>query len=80
MKVSVLVRQKQEVLDPEGDAVRRVLMTMGFAGVRQVRVGKLIEMELDDTLDPEARRTLLVKMCDELLANPVIEDYEIRDS
>jgi len=79
MKVTVLVRLKGEVLDPQGDAVKRALGTLGFEGVSSVRVGKLIEIEVDDQLakapDFQAR---MKKMADEMLANPVIEDYEIR--
>ncbi len=79
MKATVYVRLKQEVLDPQGDAVKRALGTLGFSGVKGVRVGKLIEIELDPaqvgTADVEAR---LGKMADEMLANTVIEDYEIK--
>ena len=79
MKVTVYVRLKGEVLDPQGDAVKRALGTLGFKGVQSVRVGKLVEMQVDDKLakapDFESR---LKKMSDEMLANPVIEDYEIR--
>jgi phosphoribosylformylglycinamidine synthase len=79
MKVTVYVRLKGEVLDPQGDAVKRALGTLGFEGVESVRVGKLVEMHVDDRLakapDFESR---LKKMSDEMLANPVIEDYEIR--
>lgn len=79
MKVTVFVRLKGEVLDPQGDAVKRALGTLGFEGVESVRVGKLVEMQVDDKLakapDFESR---LKKMSDEMLANPVIEDYEIR--
>jgi phosphoribosylformylglycinamidine synthase PurS subunit len=79
MKVTVYVRLKGEVLDPQGDAVKRALGTLGFEGVSSVRVGKLIELEVEDKLakapDFEAR---MKKMADEMLANPVIEDYEIR--
>ena len=79
MKVTVYVRLKGEVLDPQGDAVKRALGTLGFEGVQNVRVGKLVEMQVDDKLakapDFESR---LKKMSDEMLANPVIEDYEIR--
>ena len=78
MKATVYVRLKGEVLDPQGDAVRRSLGTLGFPGVKGVRIGKLIEIELDAAAaaapDLEAR---LRKMADEMLANPVIEDYEI---
>lgn len=79
MKATVYVRLKGEVLDPQGDAVGRALASLGFRGVRGVRVGKLIELEVDDV---EARapdfEQRLRRMADEMLANPVIEDYEIR--
>ena len=80
MKATVLVRLKTEVLDPQGDAVRRALGKLGFEGVKGVRVGKLIEIEIDEKLHTEAKAELekrLAKMADEMLANPVIEDYEI---
>jgi phosphoribosylformylglycinamidine synthase len=79
MKATVFVRLKREVLDPQGDAVRRALGTLGFAGVKDVRIGKLIELEFDPATaaapDLAAR---LQKMADEMLANTVIEDYEVR--
>lgn len=77
MKATVFVRLKPEVLDPQGDAVRRALGTLGFDGVKGVRIGKLIEIDLGDApaSDVHAR---LEKMASELLANPVIEDYEIK--
>jgi phosphoribosylformylglycinamidine synthase len=77
MKASVLVRLKPEVLDPQGDAVRRALGKLGFEGVKGVRVGKLIEIEIDDEHAGQARERL-AKMADEMLANPVIEDYEVK--
>ena len=78
MKATVYVRLKGEVLDPQGDAVKRALGTLGFEGVSNVRIGKLIEIDVDDKLAkaPDFRRRL-EKMADEMLANPVIEDYEI---
>lgn len=78
MKVTVLVRLKSEVLDPQGDAVRRALGKLGFEGVRGVRVGKLIELDVDDAVakSPDLKERL-AKMADEMLANPVIEDFEI---
>jgi phosphoribosylformylglycinamidine synthase PurS subunit len=77
VKATVLVRLKQEVLDPQGDAVRRSLTKLGFAGVRGVRVGKLIEIEIEEEAAGTDLKERLVKMADEMLANPVIEDYEI---
>jgi phosphoribosylformylglycinamidine synthase subunit PurS len=79
MKATVVVRLKPEVLDPQGDAVRRALDKLGFEGVKGVRVGKVIEIEIDDA---HARAPglagRLAKMADEMLANPVIEDYEVK--
>jgi phosphoribosylformylglycinamidine synthase PurS subunit len=77
MNATVLVRLKGEVLDPQGDAVRRALLRLGFDGVRGVRVGKLIEIELDDQPSEEVLARLS-KMADEILANPVIEDFEVK--
>jgi phosphoribosylformylglycinamidine synthase PurS subunit len=79
MKATVIVRVKPEVLDPQGDAVRRALGKLGFEGVKGVRIGKIVEIEIDEThakaADLDGR---LHKMADELLANPVIEDYEVK--
>jgi phosphoribosylformylglycinamidine synthase subunit PurS len=79
-KATVLVRLKSEVLDPQGDAVKRALDKLGFEGVRGVRIGKLIEIDLGDApiVDPTALEERLAKMADEMLANPVIEDFEIK--
>lgn len=79
MKATVLVRLKTEVLDPQGDAVRRALDKLGFQGVKGVRIGKLIEIEIDDAhANAPDLKDRLSKMADEMLANPVIEDYEVK--
>jgi phosphoribosylformylglycinamidine synthase len=79
MKATVVVRLKPEVLDPQGDAVRQALGKLGFEGVKDVRVGKIIEIEIDEA---NARmpgvHERLERMADEMLANPVIEDYEVK--
>lgn len=78
MKATVIVRLKTEVLDPQGSAVKRALDKLGFGGVSDVRIGKIIEIEIADS---EGRapdlKLRLQKMADEMLANPVIEDYEV---
>jgi phosphoribosylformylglycinamidine synthase len=79
MKATIVVTLKPEVLDPQGDAVKRALGKLGFEGVRGVRIGKIVVIEFDDaqaavTDLPERLR----KMADDILANPVIEDYEIK--
>jgi phosphoribosylformylglycinamidine synthase subunit PurS len=77
-KATVLVRLKAEVLDPQGDAVKRALDKLGFEGVRGVRIGKLIEIDLGDAPLTDDLKKRIAKMADEMLSNPVIEDFEIR--
>ncbi|MFW5925072.1 MAG: phosphoribosylformylglycinamidine synthase subunit PurS [Myxococcota bacterium] len=74
MKANVYVTLKREVLDPQGDAVRRALGALGFEDIGSVRVGKLIEIELGDAPHEKAEQELR-SMCEKLLANPVIEDF-----
>lgn len=76
MKARVHVMLKDGVLDPQGEAVRHALGGLGFAGVRGVRQGKVIELELE-TGDAEAARAEVADMCERLLANTVIESYRI---
>ena len=73
MKVRILVRLKPGVLDPQGRAVHHSLDSLGFEGVEDVRIGRMIEMEVADGTSDET----LNKMCEQLLANMVIEDYAI---
>ncbi|HEU4980593.1 MAG TPA: phosphoribosylformylglycinamidine synthase subunit PurS [Solirubrobacterales bacterium] len=70
MKAKVLIRPKQGILDPQGKAVERALPTLGFEGIHDVRVGRLVELEMDDPAQLDA-------LCEKLLANPLIEDFEI---
>lgn len=76
MKARVRVMLKDGVLDPQGEAVRHALGTLGFTGVEGVRQGKVIEVDLAET-DADAARATLKAMCDKLLANTVIETYAI---
>lgn len=73
MKVRIHVTLKAGVLDPQGKAIHHALEGLGFAGVNDVRAGKLIELEVDESTTDEA----LEEMCRKLLANTVIEDYRI---
>ncbi|MGH7405083.1 MAG: phosphoribosylformylglycinamidine synthase subunit PurS, partial [Candidatus Methylomirabilales bacterium] len=70
----VYVTLKQGVLDPQGETVRGALETLGFAGVKDVRVGKFMVVTLNEVSREEASRRV-DQMCKKLLANPVIEDY-----
>ena len=76
MRGQVVVRLKQEVLDPQGVTIAKALDNLGYEGVGSLRQGKVFDVELE-TSDPAAARTALEKMAKDLLANPVIEDYEI---
>lgn len=74
-RVHIDVMLKDEILDPEGQAVERALPSLGFDEVTDVRIGKHIVVDLADRPDVDAR---VVAMCDRLLANPVIEQFSYR--
>ena len=76
MKARVHITLKPGVLDPPGKAIANALGALGFEGVGDVRQGKVIEIELAET-DPARARAAVQSMCEKLLANTVIEDYEI---
>ncbi len=69
-RVRVLIRPKEGILDPQGQTVERALPALGFEGVSEVRIGRLVELEAKDPSQLDA-------ICEQLLANPLIEDYEI---
>ena len=75
MRLTVLIRPKAGILDPQGEAVRGSLATLGFA-VTSARVGRLVDLEIE-AADLDAARTEVERMCTELLANPLIESFEI---
>jgi phosphoribosylformylglycinamidine synthase subunit PurS len=70
VRARVLIRPKAGILDPQGEAVQRALPALGFEGVANVHVGRLVELDVDDP-------SQLEPMCEKLLANPLVEDYEI---
>jgi phosphoribosylformylglycinamidine synthase subunit PurS len=70
MHVRVLIRPKAGILDPQGEVVERALPALGFTGVANVHVGRLVELDVEDSSQLES-------MCEQLLANPLVEDYEI---
>jgi phosphoribosylformylglycinamidine synthase len=75
MKATILVRPKPGILDPQGEAVQSSLRQLGFT-VDEARVGRVIDLELEDN-DAAAARAELERACEQLLANPLIESYEI---
>ena len=76
MKALVKVTLKNGVLDPQGKAIHQALSSLGFDGIDQVRQGKLIEIDLNET-DKAQAKAQVEKMCEKLLANMVIENYSI---
>ncbi|HBH00187.1 MAG: phosphoribosylformylglycinamidine synthase subunit PurS [Rhodobacteraceae bacterium] len=76
MKARVTVMLKEDVLDPQGGAIAEALARQGFHGVGSVRQGKVIELDLAEA-DAMAAEAAAIRMCEALLANPVIEDYEV---
>ena len=70
MRARVLIRPKEGILDPQGQTVERALPALGFTGVSDVRVGRLVELDVEDPARME-------EMCEKLLANPLVEDYEV---
>ena len=75
MRATVLVRPKQGILDPQGQAVESSLRQLGFA-VAEARVGRVVDLEVE-ALDPVLARAEVERMCEQLLANPLIESFEI---
>ena len=75
MKARIEVALRPGVLDPQGKAVADTLGRMGYGEVASARIGKTIELDLEDTLSPEAAQTRVREMCESLLANTVIETY-----
>ena len=75
MRATVLVRPKPGILDPQGQAVATSLRQLGFA-VDGARVGRVVDLEVESA-DPDEARVELERMCEQLLANPLIESYEI---
>lgn len=73
---SVNVMLKQGIADPQGQTIERALPALGFEGVSEVRVGKRIQLHVDAS-DPDDARQKVAEMCERLLANPVIESFEV---
>ena len=76
MKARVTVMLKGGILDPQGEAVKNALNSLGYTQVNSIRQGKIIEINLDETSKEKAEKNI-EKMCEKLLANTVVEDYEI---
>jgi phosphoribosylformylglycinamidine synthase subunit PurS len=73
VRARVLIRPKEGILDPQGQTVERALPALGFSGVSHVHVGRMVELDVEDP-------SQLDRMCEQLLANPLVEDYEILEA
>jgi phosphoribosylformylglycinamidine synthase len=76
MNVTVTIRRRPVIADPHGATVARALADLGHSGVRSLRIDRTIHLEIDGE-NPDTVRQQVAAMCDQLLANPVLEDYEI---
>jgi len=74
VKITVFVTPKKNVVDPQGAAVIQAVNNLGFEGLKDLRIGKVVELEVDGEDSPEFRESI-DRLCRELLSNPVIEDY-----
>lgn len=77
MRARVTILPRSEVLDPQGRAVAHALAGQGFSGVRDVRVGRIVDLTLQDGLDPAAAKAEIVRMAKDLLANLIVEDFSV---
>ncbi|ADR52611.1 phosphoribosylformylglycinamidine synthase, PurS protein [Candidatus Liberibacter solanacearum CLso-ZC1] len=76
IKANVIVKLKKDVLDPQGKALKTALSNIGFHNISQIRQGKVFDIEMDET-NPDIAKKEIESICQNLLANPVIEDYDI---
>ena len=73
----VYIRPRKDILDPQGDAVNKALVSLGFQGVDDVRIGRFIQLSVDAS-DEITAKERVSEMCSKLLANPITEDFEIK--
>ena len=76
MKARVTIDRRAEIADPEGSTVRRALQELGFSEVEEVRMNRVIDLEVAGS-DPDEVKRRVMEMCRQLLANPVLEDFEV---
>lgn len=76
MKVTVTINRRSEIADPEGTTVKRALEELGFTEVSEVRMDRVVHMDVEGS-DPESVRKRVEEMCKQMLANPVLEDFEV---
>ena len=77
MRIKILIRLKNQILEPQGKVIEQSLKSLGFEDFSNIRQGKLIEIDLPDSLDEEERSLKIDTACKKLLVNEIIEEYEV---
>ena len=77
MRIKILIRLKKQILEPQGKVIEQSLKNLGFEGLRNIRQGKLIELDLPENIDQEEKDNIISSACKKLLVNEIIEEYEV---
>ena len=77
MRIKILVRLKKQILEPQGKVIEKSLDNLGFEGIKNIRQGKLIELDLPDNINQQEKDTIISSACKKLLVNEIIEEYEV---
>ena len=77
MRIKILIRLKKQILEPQGKVIEQSLNNLGFKGLRNIRQGKLIELDLPDNINKEEKDNIIYSACKKLLVNEIIEEYEV---
>ena len=77
MRIKILIRLKKQILEPQGKVIEQSLNNLGFEGLRNIRQGKLIELDLPENINQEEKDNIICSACKKLLVNDIIEEYEV---
>ena len=77
MRIKILIRLKKQILEPQGKVIEQSLNNLGFEGLRNIRQGKLIELDLPENINQEEKDIIISLACKKLLVNEIIEEYEV---
>ena len=77
MRIKILIRLKKQILEPQGKVIEQSLNNLGFKGLKNIRQGKLIEIDLPDNINQQEKDSIIASACKKLLVNEIIEEYEV---
>ena len=77
MRIKILIRLKKQILEPQGKVIEQSLNNLGFEGLKNIRQGKLIELDLPENIGQEEKDNIISSACKKLLVNEIIEEYEV---